>query len=182
MSDGSHPTRSQPPAHITNPDHLIRVEDGLLVVPSGCVLPPICIRTNQPVSANDLILTNLFWSPPAVLPLYLLLGPIAALHAQFLAHEMCEITYALSPSIWRWAVFRRVVCSVLAIAFFVAMAFLAAANFSPWLFVPPGILFVVALIGAVAGPAHLSIVKCRNGMYWIKGFRPDYLSQLPLEA
>jgi hypothetical protein len=182
MNDNIPANRASVPSDIVDPDQLIRVEDGLLVVPSGCVLPQVCVRTNESVSENDMILTNLFWCPRAMLPIILVLSPMVAFMAFMFSHNCCEITYGLSPSLRRRSIYRRATCSILAIVLLVAAVFFADPQYSAWLPVATAILFVAALIAAVANGSHLSVVKCRNGMFWVKGLRPDYLAQLPLEA
>lgn len=182
MSDEQYQNHVEPPAEIVDPDQLIRVEDGLLVLPTGCVLPPICVVTNQPVSDRYMIKAELNWCSPWIFLVYVFLGPLFLLYFYFTAREQCTLTYGLSPRLYWRIILRRIFSALFAILLLVATVFLAAANFSAWLFVPSGILFVAALMLAVTSSSPLSVVKCRNSKYWIKGFRPDYLAQLPLEA
>ncbi len=51
-----------------------RVDGNCLVVASRTVLPPVCVKTNQPVSEDDLVCRDLRWCSPWILLLILLSG------------------------------------------------------------------------------------------------------------
>lgn len=173
------------PEGIVDRDQLIRVENGLLVVPSGCILPAICIKTNTPVTEQDMIRRELTWCSPWVGLLFLVSGPLLIL-IYFVARKRCSITYGLSPEIRKristrsWAKFLAM-CS-----FLIATVVIATIDSNHWIIAAalPAtfLLFLFFVVALFVGNSPLRVVKHRNGMFWIKGLQSDCLARLPLEV
>jgi hypothetical protein len=185
MSDESLPPRALPPADITNPDQLIRIENGLLVVPSGCILPQICAKTNLPVTEQDMICRQLTWCSPWIGLLFFVSGPLLIL-VYFVARKRCSITFGLSPEIRRRNSQRTLVKFLAMFGLLIATVSLATVNSAQWivaaLCLTTFVLFLISVIALFVGNSPLSVVRHRNGMFWIKGFQHEYMAQLPLEA
>ncbi|MBN1908982.1 MAG: hypothetical protein JW818_04520 [Pirellulales bacterium] len=152
------------------------VDGKLLVVQSGERLPPICIKTNQPLSEQDMVTKTLYWCSPLLL-LLILINLIIFLIVYMIARKQCILTIGLHPSVRsrrRWTVLVKV---LVVVGLFFAMLFAAAAD-SDSLIIVFLILFFVALIIACLGNSPVSIAKYRDGMFWIRGCCPEYLAEI----
>jgi len=185
MSDSISANRVEAPAEIVDHDQLIRVENGLLVVPSGCVLPPFCVKTNSPVTEQDMVSKDLTWCSPWIGLLFFISGPLLII-IYFVARKQCSITFGLSSEIRKRNSRRGFAKFAAMVAFLVATVGIATIDSNHWIisaaFPVTFLLFLVSVVALFVGNSPLSIVKHRNGMFWIKGLRPELIAQLPLEA
>ncbi|GEM_PF-1095188 len=169
------------------------VDGKYLVVSASTVLPPICVKTNQPVSQTDMIRGTFYWCSPWVA--ILVLGGPLVIPAIFLLKKRVSITYGLVPELRReWRVWRIAKISI-AIAF--ATPTLALAGMLVILPLAPlatsvesiltiGVLiivaFVVSLPALFIGNPPLTVVKHRRGLFWVKGCSAAYLARLEAEG
>ena len=164
-------------------DYGIRVDGNLLVLPSGCTLPPLCIKTNQPVTERDMIFANLCWRPNSIAAWWFL-GPLPLIIAYMVGSQQCAITYGIAPSVYRRRVLLVLGKILLSIALLAATIFLAVSE-STNRHIGPAItvLFVLFLISVVAiffGNAPIRVVRHENQLFWIKGISQEYLNSLEL--
>lgn len=154
----------------------IRVDGRSLVVPTATILPPVCIKTNQPVSEADMVRRTFYWCSPWVALLILLSGCLVIL-AYFLVRKRFTITYGLAPDLRqryrKWLIIK----SLAATGFFVALLMAAGVD-SPLAALVFLVLFVAAIVSLFIGNAPLSVVNHRRGMFWVKGCSNEYLAQL----
>lgn len=150
------------------------VDEKCLVVASGTVLPPLCVKTNQPVAEDDMVRRQFHWCSPWVGLLIALSGLILIL-VYFVARRKCTLTFGLDPRLKSKYRRRKLFKVVAAIALFVTLPFSAAANVTVAPFIVL-VLFLVAIVSLFIGNSPLSVVKYRKGMFWIKGFSDDFLA------
>jgi hypothetical protein len=161
----------------------LRVEGDAFVCPSGCTMPQICVKTNQPVSERDMILTNLKWCPNS-LGLWAVLGSPWLIVAYFAGRDLCLITYGLDRGLRSRSIFLTIL-KVLACALsLVAAIYLACSESTNWIIEPLMytffVLFLLAVLALFMGRQPLYVADHRDGMFWIKGFSQDYLDALEL--
>jgi hypothetical protein len=82
---------------------LPRVDGKCLVVASGTVLPPVCVKTNQPVSEGDLVRKQFDWCSPWV-ALLLLVNVLVLLIVYFIVHKKCSLTFGLRAIAPYWVI------------------------------------------------------------------------------
>jgi hypothetical protein len=151
-----------------------------LVVASKTVLPPICIRTNQPVSEGDMVCRQFHWCPPWV-GLLIVLSGLLLIFVYFIVRKECSLTFGLDPRL-RKKYQRRVLLKVVAaIALFFAMPFSVAIDVTV-LPIIALVLFLVAIVSLFVGNSPLSVAKYRNGMFWIKGFSDEFLTNVDVHS
>jgi hypothetical protein len=161
-------------------DMRVRVDGDSLVLPSGCTLPPYCIKTNQPVSERDMILTNLIWRSAAKDEFRYLVG--FRLMEYLVGSDQCQITYGLTPKLYRRRVYRFLIKILMTIALFAATLFFAVSEsrnrlIGPAMFVTFG-LFTGSFVSIFLGNSLLQVVRKENEMFWVKGFSQEYLDSL----
>ncbi len=159
-------------------DSQIRVEGRALVVPTDTVLPPVCVRTNQPVSQADMVRKEFYWCPPWVAFLILLSGCLLVL-VYFLVRKRFSITYGLSPDLQKsyrkWAIVKWLIV----IALFLALPVTASMDVVVMVVL---VLFLVAIVSLFIGNAPLSVVNHRRGLFWVKGCSKEFLARIEVEA
>lgn len=100
-------------------------EGDLLVCRTGAVLPPVCLKTNEPVSMNadpkSRKKATPYYVPPWVF-VFVLLRVIGLLIAYFIFRRPCRLEYSLSAESRR-KYFRRGLTSVLLLLLMVAAIF-----------------------------------------------------------
>jgi hypothetical protein len=169
-----------------NVEDAICIDNGALMLPSGCTMPPLCILTNRPVSEKDMIEANLYWCPRSVSFVSLLLSGGLLLIAYFLAREQFTIIYGLDPAITRRKAFWTGIKVFGAIASLAATVVLACSPYVSRLITGLVAAAFVSFLACVAalffGNSPLRVVDHRNGMFWVKGFSKAYLAALTLEA
>lgn len=161
--------------------HCMRVEGDAFVCPSGCTMPQICVKTNQPVAERDMILTNLTWSPNS-LGLWVVLGSPWLLLAYFAGRDLCLITYGLDRRLrYRknfWTIVKVLACA----SFLTAAIYLASSESRHWIVEPMMytffVLFLLSVIVLFMNRQPLYVGDHRDGLFWIKGFSKEYLEEL----
>lgn len=158
----------------------LRVEGKCLVVTSGAVLPPFCVKTNTAVQQQDFQQRRLSWCPPIVGLLILLSGPLLIL-VYFIVRTQCAITFGLTPAIRKKYRNRRNFKIIAVIVLFFALPFTAAID-STAVIITVSILFLVAAISLIVGNSPLAITKHRKGEFWISGCSKEFLSHIQAVA
>lgn len=174
---------SNTPQQLASADFGIRVEGEALVIPSGCTLPLLCVKTNQPVRESDMILANLTWSPQSN-GIWIVIGLPALLFAYFVNRDICAITYGLNRGA-RIKNVSLIILKLLAIPGFFALGMMFAINTSRFWLVSASmwvsfLLSLASLIALFVGNSPLRVVDHRDGMFWVKGFCKEYLDGLEL--
>ncbi len=173
------------------------VDGKYLVVPANTVLPPICVKTNQPVSQADMIRGTFYsWSPWVAI---LALGGPLVIPAIFLLKKRVWIAYGLAPELRKeWRV-RKIAKISIAITF--GTLLLACAGIQAILAYGPsavsldsilmmGALMIVAIVvsfidlfvSIFIGNPPLTVVKHRRGLFWVKGCSAAYLARMETES
>ncbi|QDU55380.1 hypothetical protein [Aeoliella mucimassa] len=159
----------------------IRVVDNALVVPSGVRLPPRCVATNAPTQADDAVRKKIAWVP-SMIYLLLLLGPFPFLIGYFVTRKECLIEYSESREVRSRRRNMVLVNALASLAFFLGICGMTVLEmpFGVWTMV---MLFLLSLIAfAFTTNGTIKIAHHDNGMFWIKGFHPDYLYDLTTGA
>ena len=156
------------------------VDGDALVVYSQTVLPPICVRTNQPVSEKDMIRGRYTWCPPWVV-VFVFLGGLPLILVYFLARKHCILTYGLHPSQRKRYRKRMLIKIALAIVLFLMIPILSATNSVPVIVVAV-LLFLAAIVSMFVGNSPLRVVRYRGKQFWIKGCSEDYMARISLET
>lgn len=155
------------------------VDGPLLVVSSGTVLPPICVKTGDPVADEDMLRKTYYWCPPLVLLLALVNLVLLAI-VYFIVRKKCELSFGLDPHL-RAKYRNRVVMKTLAlVGLLVALPFAIATDRDIlWM----GVLFllIVVVVWCCFGNAPLRIVKSKNARFWVKGVSPECLERIERE-
>jgi hypothetical protein len=164
-------------------DDTIRVEQGRLVLPSGCELPQRCVVTNQPVSVADMIFTRLGYSPPWICLLLFISGPLFVVI--FMAtRKRCVIKYGLNRAIRKryreWFLMKFLVSCALLASFIACFTLELEYPVLSRLLIVAFLLFLVSLIWLFTGNSVLTVGTVHQGMFWIQGFSPEYLARLEI--
>jgi hypothetical protein len=156
------------------------VEGNELVVRDGIKLPAVCVKTNQPVSIEDLTKEEFTWCSPWIALLFAVSGPLLII-AYFLVRKRCSMTYGLHPD-FRARRRRRMTLKVMvAASLFIALLFLPALNNDAVIAIAV-IVLIISIIAIFVGNAPLRITKHSEGRFWIRGFSPEYLATLSTAA
>jgi hypothetical protein len=150
------------------------VDGKLLVVPHLTRLPPICVRTAQPVTDDDMVRQIFYWAPTAAAVLILcgLPGWIAYAYMR----KRCTITYAMHRSVRNRYRIRFVDKLLVMFALLVSIPFIGTYVDSPLAVVAVVIAFFVSLVVLVLGNRPISVKNHMNGKFWFKGCSPEYLA------
>ena len=146
------PAERSPACGCDAPANAPRVEGDYLVVPPGTVLPPICVRTNQPVCEKDMIRQHH--------------GPWRT------------FSFGLHPQI-RKKYRRRFVAKILVTIAILATIPILPSRGAAAIASILGLVWNVVLI---AGNSPLSTLNRRGRMIWIKGCSKEYLAGLASAA
>jgi hypothetical protein len=152
------------------------VEGKCLVVASGTILPAVCVRTNQPVSKDDLLRKQFDWCTPWV-ALLVLVSALLVIIAYFVLRKRCWLTFGLHPEL-RKKYRRRMIFKVVVVLALIAAIVLFASMDAPVGVGITIILLVVAVIALFIGNSPLKVAKYRQGRFWIKGFSEEYLASM----
>jgi hypothetical protein len=157
-------------------DNSPRVDGKCLMVVSGTVLPPFCIKTNQPVSKDDLIRKQFYWCSPWV-GLLIVLSGLLLIAVYFIARRRCSLTFGLHRRVRDKYRRRKIFKIVATIALFFAIPFSTAvdATVAPIIAL---VLFLIAVVSLFIGNSALSVVKYQKGVFWIKGFSEEFLANI----
>lgn len=154
------------------------VDGKCLVVASGTVLPAVCVKTNQPVSQEDLVEKRFYWCSPIVGLLIVVSGLLLML-VYFVARRKCLLTFGLQPKLRRKYRRRVIVKTVAVIGLFFAIPVSAE---SEVLMLTVLVLFLIAVVSLFFGNSPLSVVKYRDKAFWIAGFSEEYLAEMRLRS
>jgi hypothetical protein len=171
---------STSPSESFAPSSLPRVDGKCLVVSSGTVLPPICVKTNQSVSEGDVVRGNLYWCPTWVVLAGAFSGPLLIL-VYFIARKKCSIAFGLQPSLRRRLRIQTLLTVIGAVTLFFALPFAAATDSTP-VVISVVALLIVAVVALFVGNSPLAVVKYREGMFWIEGFSGRFRSRFDLNT
>jgi len=152
----------------------IRTDGMYLIVDSGAELPRRCVKTNQPISEQDMKRRDMYWHPSWVIIVIIMSIPIGLL-VLFLVRKRCRIVYGLHPDVRRRYLIFILVKLLISVALFVALV-LAAVVWNAE--VAMAILLVVSLVSLLAifiGNAPLRVTNWRQGAFWIKGCSREFL-------
>ena len=152
------------------------VDGKYLVVPSRTVLPPVCVRTNQPVPEDDMLSKTFDWCSPWV-ALLILLNVLVLIVVYFIVRKKCTLKFGLHSSIRKRYRKRVLIKSVVAIVLFIAIPFSAAGDVAA-LPIMLLVLFIAAIVSFFIGRSPLGVAKYRDGMFWIKGCSPEFLANI----
>ena len=152
-----------------------RVEDRL-VVTSPATLPPFCVKTNAPVESADMQRRRLSWCSP-FLGLLILISGLLLIVLYFVLRKHCTLTFGLSPAVRNRYRNRRIFKGVAAIVLFFSLP-VASAFDSTAVIATVLVLFLVAFISLFIGNSPLTVLKHRNGEFWISGCSRDFLSRV----
>ena len=157
-------------------DAALRVEGKQLVVRSGAVLPPVCVKTNEPIAREDYLQKRFTWCSPAIGLLILISGFLLVL-VYFIARKKCSLTFGLTPAVRRKYRNRKIIKIVAAIVLFFALPVAAGAD-SGLLLLIVFLLFLTAVFSLFFGNSPLAVTKQRNGEFWISGCSKEFLARL----
>jgi hypothetical protein len=150
------------------------IDGRCLVLSSGSVLPDVCVKTNQPISAEDQVTRTFYWCSPLV-ALWFLVSGLLVMLVYFIARKKCELTFGLSPSIKKKYRNRLLFKILAAIALFFAMPVSATVN-SAAVPIIVMILFIAAIVSLFVANSPLSVARYEKGRFWVKGFSDEYLA------
>ena len=154
----------------------VRVEGKRLVVTSGAVLPPFCVKTNTAVQQQDIRQRHLSWCPPILGLLFLLSGLLLIL-IYFIVRKRCLITFGVSPAMRKKTRNRRIVRIIATIVLFIALPYTATID-NPAVTIAVVALLLVAVVSVFIGNSPLAITKHRKGEFWISGCSKEFLAHV----
>jgi cytochrome c biogenesis factor len=138
-----------------------------LVVVSGTVLPPICVKTNQPVTREGIVHKHLHWRPPWVMDLI----------AFLMARETCILTFGLDPRVQKDYRNRLRLKIVAAIGLLLVLPVLVITNAMTFQFVVAFTLVLAGIAILFVEISPLRVVDYRDGQFLIRGFSKEYLER-----
>jgi hypothetical protein len=153
----------------------LRVEGDQLVVSSGAMLPPRCVKTNEPVVGVPLTKT-LYWAHPALYILVLFNLLIFAI-VYLCVRKRCDLTFYVSPDAAKKRTTRMIYAAGAALLGFL-LIFGGIAEHSLGIAVFGGVLILVGLVIASVFSNVLTIATHKNGEFWIKGCGPEFLDSI----
>jgi hypothetical protein len=152
------------------------VDDSLLVVRSGDVLPLFCVTTGVPVSPEQMERRILHWCPFWVFVL-MFVAPFIGFVLYAILRKKCLITYGMSKAAKRPYWIRVGIACALMIA--AAVGVLIGAKLKMGAILLCSVLLVpVAIIVMLVGNTPFSAIKYVDGKFWIKGSSPEFLARL----
>lgn len=147
-----------------------------LLVPDGTTLPPLCVKTGQPV--HDPAIVKKFYSAPNWVILTVLISPLLLLILYYIFRRKAKIAYYLDGEVRSRARNASLICGLVilaAIGAFVAAGALEEA----W-----PILIGLALLLIVAPAIYFTSIRTvyshrvENGYVWLRGVPPQVLTAL----
>jgi hypothetical protein len=169
----------QSPTTVSNATHEVggfRADGKFLVVESIAVLPPICVKTNRPLTERDMVLKQFTWCSPWW-GLLILLSGLLLIVVYFLVRKKCTLTFGLDPSVRRKYRNRALFKVVAAVGLFFALPVVAGTNSTPAIAVVLG-LFVFSIVSLLIGNASLSVANYRSGEFWLRGCSKEFLTTI----
>jgi hypothetical protein len=179
MSDNPYQTPAAPvamfPAYAAgSPTSALWVDGKHLVVPSGAILPPLCVKSGQPVNEGNSSRKRYIWYPSWLLLLLFVGGLPLVLILYLVTRKECLLTFALHPDVRKRYRNRLIVKALVAMALFGAMVFFAQSD----AFVVLIALFLISLLVLAADNSPLRVAKHRDGMFWIRGCSKEFLASI----
>jgi hypothetical protein len=174
------PAEASLPPSLPTSDVFFFRDGDFLVVRDGAVLPPVCLRTNEPAGEDSWRKkVTLTWSPPWVF-LLILINILVMLVVMLAIQKKARITYSLCTAA-RAAIVRN--RSIGFFLFLMALVlFYEAFTWTNELAAAAGLIGVISLIVSlvyfvIADP--VKVVKVNNGWFRIKGCSKGFLATLP---
>ena len=174
---------SEPPPLLgLPPDHYRdRDKPDLILVRDGSLLPELCLKTGQPVTADGWQKkVAITWSPPWVY-LGILGGLIPLVILILVAQKKGQIRYSLSSEAWEKIKKRRAIGFLILLGFFATIA----ACFVPGMdeeligiLIMTGFLLLIVSLVVFISSAPIRAVRFRNGWFQVKGAGAEFLSTL----
>jgi hypothetical protein len=177
------PLEHEPTAEELHPGFdKIHVEGNALVLPSHVMLPPICVKTNRPLSESEMIEAKLYWCPRSAIAWGIISGGLIYIIAYFAMREEFIITYGLDRSIRKKRMLWTIPKLLIAIGSLPAAIAIAVSNSTHWIIMPLVFalfgLFAAALASLFLGGSPLNVVDRKDEMFWVKGFSKEFLDGL----
>lgn len=157
------------------------VDGKQLVVRSNTVLPPFCVKTNEPIPESDRIKKTLSWLPPAYAVVLLIGGPLILLIVYLLVRKQCVLTYGVTPAIRRKRRNRILLNCVISLLLFLAIPLTAPLK-SPVPMVTSLLAFLASIIVLLLTGSLLRITKHRKGEFWISGCSTEFLARFEADS
>ena len=154
----------------------IGVDGRDLMVRTKMRLPSFCVKTNAPITEDEIRVKAFTWYPRWVLAL-ILLNLLIMLIAYLITKKTCILLYGLSPEVRarirnRVAIKILITLALLCVAIALTASDHASASLVAWL------LFAVSLIVALLGNSTLWVVKHKDGVFWIRGCSDEFLARI----
>jgi hypothetical protein len=150
-------------------------EGDLLIVRSGAVLPPACIKCNAPADGAPMRRT-LYWHHPAVF-LLIFAGVLIYAIAALIIRQKGVVSVSLCAAHRQRRLMMMLVGWALGLGG-VATFIFGAANDLPWLFLAGAVLFIAGVVVGVNSQL-LRPKKIDKYFIWLKNISPDFLAQFP---
>jgi len=159
-----------------------RADGKRVVVPvQNPLLPLRCVKTNQPVTAENVKRKKLYWCPPLIL-LTILLNILILIILYLIFRKMVQIDIPLSPDgkkIVRRNSFIAWGALVAGVALLILPPSLGMTGNGALVSVLTGIALVLfGLIYAVLTSSILRVVKIQNGEAWLSGAGREFVASL----
>lgn len=163
------PTWNQQPIQVFS-------EGKLLIVRNGTVLPPRCVKTNEPITNDQYKRATLVYCPPIVFLFLFCGGLIPLLIAYLVMRKRCHLSYGLTPEISSRYFRFNSICILVGFASLFGCVF-AAINEQGLVAAVSMFTFLITLICALAGKNILTAVNHKDDYFKIKGCCPDFIEQ-----
>ena len=150
-------------------------EGDLLIVRSGSVLPPACIRCNAPADGPPMWRT-IYWHHPALF-LLIAAGILVYAVAALVIRKKGVVSVSLCAAHRQRRLMMMLAGWSLGLGG-VATFVVGAANDLPWLLLAGGVMFIAGIIVAVNSQL-LRPKKIDQHFIWLKGISPHFLAQFP---
>jgi hypothetical protein len=154
-----------------------------VIVPAqGSRLPLRCVKTNQPVTENEMKRQTLFWCPPLVF-LSILVNLIILLVLYFVFRKKVVVEIPLSPAGKKIVSQKRLIAWAAGIAGVVLAiaggASIEAISGAVFLMILGILLFLGAIIYGARKGSLLRVAKLKNGEAWLLGAGKEFINSLP---
>jgi hypothetical protein len=152
------------------------IENSLLVVRSGEVLPCYCVKTGEPVSPEQMERRILHWCHFFAF-LMMFLAPFIGFVVYAILRQKCLITFGMSKTAKRPYWIRVGIASFLMAAAAAGVVIGAKLKMGSIL-LGSVVLVPVAIIVMLFGNTPFAAVRHENGEFWLKGSSPEFLARL----
>jgi hypothetical protein len=157
-----------------------RIDGAFLVLSDWTALPARCVKTNLPVSERECQLMNLPWMP-LWLKVVMCISPVFLLFAPYAVRKRCRVQAGISKGVRLRYLLRRLVAGLLIVGSFIlpvvcVVLDLPTAALVALLLFP--FLFWGGFVYLVFFTSPLSVQRCVDEHYWLKGCAPEFLASL----